>query len=266
VFSVYRLSDPAEPWHYRYVGKGKNPEGRCMAHIRHALNISAKTTHKVNWLRTLLFAKPFRYPIIEVIESVETEKEAFEFEKYYIEKYRAEGHRLTNLTNGGEGMSGWVPSSETRAKMSAALRDNTHLSGHKHSEETLVKMSAAHKGQKAWNKGKRHSAETLAKLSAASKGRKHSAETLIKMSTAIKKAYENPEYRTKQSAAAKGNTNWLGKKHSDNTRAKLSIAAKNMSNETRAKLRAAALKQHNVTAEDLKSSIAKMKAQLEILC
>jgi len=123
MYSVYRLVDPTEPWHYRYVGKTKgNLERRLNIHIRYALNAYANTTHKVNWLRTLLFAKPFRYPIIEVIESVDIEKEAFELEKHYIAKYRVEGYKLTNSTDGGEGSSGWKPSDETRAKISVVRK------------------------------------------------------------------------------------------------------------------------------------------------
>ena len=65
---------------------------------------------------------------------------------------------LTNMTDGGEGLSGIVHTAETRAKMSAAKKGRTY------SPETRAKMSAA-------RMGKSRSPETRAKI-AASNARK----------------------------------------------------------------------------------------------
>lgn len=52
----------------------------------------------------------------------------------------------------------------------------------KMSKETLKKLSKAHKGQKAWNKGRPHSEETRQRIRAALTGGHHSKETCEKMS------------------------------------------------------------------------------------
>jgi hypothetical protein len=55
---------------------------------------------------------------------------------------------LYNLTNGGEGNVGWIPSEETRAKMSEAQKgDKSHMYGKTRSAETRAKQSAAQKGE-----------------------------------------------------------------------------------------------------------------------
>jgi group I intron endonuclease len=58
------------------------------------------------------------------------------------------------------------------------------------------------------------------------KGKKHTAETKSKMSAAKKGHTHTAETRAKQSAGAKGNTNSKGYKHSDETRAKMSASGK----------------------------------------
>jgi hypothetical protein len=48
---------------------------------------------------------------------------------------------LHNRTDGGDGSSGWVPSEETKRKISEAHKGNTYMLGKTHSEETKRKMS-----------------------------------------------------------------------------------------------------------------------------
>lgn len=147
MFTVYRLVDPIEPEHYRFVGKTKHYlytgrpvklERLLKAHIRQALNERAKTNYKINWLRKLLFAEPFRCPIIEVIKNFEIEERAFEIEKHCITKYRAEGHKLIN-----EGISDKtrVKIGIARVKMNAARK--TNIEADKADVETDLKTSIA---------------------------------------------------------------------------------------------------------------------------
>ncbi len=81
-------------------------------------------------------------------------------------------------------------------------------------------------------KGYKQSAEHRAKISAANKGRKHSKESRKKMSEVAKKVWENPKYREKVTTSNKGKT------LSEDTRAKLSISAKKVweSSEIREKM------------------------------
>lgn len=63
-----------------------------------------------------------------------------------------------------EGRGGrFIPSEETRAKMSLALKGNKNAKGHIRSEEHRRKMSDAQKGNKHWA-GKSHSEESKAKM------------------------------------------------------------------------------------------------------
>jgi len=140
-----------------------------------------------------------------------TEANAFDLERGIIKCLKKAEVKLTNFTDGGEGASGRVATSETRAKISVAKM------GKNISAETRAKMSAA-------KMGKTHSAETRAKLSVAHMGKTLSAETRAKMS------------------AAK-----MGKTFSAEARAKMSVAhmGKNISAETRAKLSAAGTGEKN---------------------
>ena len=80
---------------------------------------------------------------------------------------------LRNKTDGGEGVSGWVPSEETKRKMSEKA------TGRVPTEQARKRMSEARKGQKA-------SEETKRRVGKTSKGRIHSEEARKKMSEAKK--------------------------------------------------------------------------------
>jgi hypothetical protein len=147
-----------------------------------------------------------------------TEAEAFKHEIYMIDvlgrKDLGTGI-LRNRTNGGEGPSGWVPSEETRRKMSESSKNP--------SEETRRKISEAQKGHTV-------SEESKKKMSEAQKGKTTSEETRKRMSEA-KKGENNHNYgktaseetRRKISEAKKGeNHHMYGKTHSEETRRKIS--------------------------------------------
>jgi hypothetical protein len=146
-----------------------------------------------------------------------TEEEAFRHEIYMIAVFGRKDLGtgiLHNLTNGGDGVSGF-----------------------KHSEETKRKQSEAHKGEKSPNYGKTFSEETRKKLSDAQKGRTHSEETKIKMSEVHKGENHylygkthSEETKIKMSETRKGKT------FSEEHRRKISEANKNPSEETRRKL------------------------------
>lgn len=80
------------------------------------------------------------------------------------------------------------------------------------------------------NLGSKRTPETRKKMSASLigntrwVGKVHSLETKAKMSTALKGRKVTPEHRTKISAAMKGNTNCAGRVMTDETRAKISAS------------------------------------------
>lgn len=123
---------------------------------------------------------------VEVVATGLNWEQACDLEELMILEY---GRRdlatgtLVNMTAGGEGAKGRIPSKETRQKISA-----THK-GKKLSTETRQKISDAGKGENNHNYGKKFSAEHRQKMSAALKGvnapwygKKHSAETRQKIS------------------------------------------------------------------------------------
>lgn len=88
------------------------------------------------------------------------DKELDFWEKYYIKELNTRVPYGYNLTDGGDGTTGYTHSAETKRKISE---------GHKglvHSQETRKKLSEA-------NKGKHLSEETRKKMSETRKGEKH---------------------------------------------------------------------------------------------
>ena len=145
-----------------------------------------------------------------------TEEEAFRHEIYMIAVFGRKDLGtgiLHNLTDGGDGASGYVFSEETKRKQSEAHKGNTTWLGKTHSEETKRKMSDT-------RKGKTHSEETKRKQSEAKKGKTFSEESKRKMSEAQKGKSLSEETRRKMSETRKG------KIPSKETRRKLSEARK----------------------------------------
>lgn len=98
-----------------------------------------------------------------------TEDLAFELEKEIISTLRKDGYSLCNLTDGGEGSSGIIVSSETRKKISAIHK------GVPKKPEAIAKTRSAHLGKVV-------SEDVRLNMSLAQIGKKHTKETKIKMS------------------------------------------------------------------------------------
>jgi group I intron endonuclease len=141
-----------------------------------------------------------------------------------IDVYRRRGIRLINITSGGEGTPGWVPSEETRKKIGEAnkytpkVKGEQHgMYGKKHTPESLAKMSEA-QSKREWGKkhpfyGKRHSEETKQKISKNRKGKMtgednpfygktHTPEALEKMRAVHIGSKASEETKAKQKASA----------------------------------------------------------------
>lgn len=107
-----------------------------------------------------------------------------EAERRWITHYKTENCALTNLTEGGEGTPGYIPTAETRAKMSVA-----HL-GLKQTPESTAKTRAALLGRK-------QSPEHVAKLSAARKGKPIPAATTA-AALKVRGSKQSPEHIAKR--------------------------------------------------------------------
>jgi hypothetical protein len=154
-----------------YVGKGTGK--RCTVRSHHHRNEF--------WQRTEKKAGGF---CVRMVAKDVDEELAFLVEQERISQLRTVGIRLCNMTNGGDGTSGWVKtpewkrkvgekhkgkviSKETRAKISASVK----ASGYVHSLEVRQKIADTHKGHQR-TLGLKHSAETKLKMSHANKGNK----------------------------------------------------------------------------------------------
>jgi hypothetical protein len=102
----------------RYIGKSTSGMTRPRNHGKPSR--LKDDGHRANWIRSLK-REGLTYSIA-VLEEVPTMEALYEREMWWIAFGRACGWPLTNLTNGGDGMHGWVASPETRARISAAAK------------------------------------------------------------------------------------------------------------------------------------------------
>jgi len=222
-----------------YIGKGTR--GRAYASANHRIK-APKEKERIHILKDNL-----------------TEDEAYDLEKLYIKMFgRVDLGTgiLRNLSDGGEGPTGYKttpeqrrkialsrmgekhplygvsPSEETKEKQRQALQgrfvgEKNPMYNQTHTEENRKKISDRHKGVPKSeehkrkiaeaNKGKVNSEETRRKISEANKGRQ---------SSFLGKTHTE-ETKKKISESKIGNTYFLGKKHTEEAKKKISIAAKN---------------------------------------
>lgn len=187
---VYALSS-SEDGEIRYIGQTKlTISRRVSGHISNSLR---EKTHKARWIQSVITAGH----TIESTILVEDAEWCVD-EMRLIQVHRVNGTRLTNATDGGEGMIN--PSAETREKISVSLLGNSHALGHRHSQETRLSIAGSHTGMK-------RSTEQRAKMSVAQKGKTVS-----------------PETREKIRNSAMGNTNAKGCVRTELQRANMSAA------------------------------------------
>lgn len=190
---IYCLKDPVTG-DVRYIGKTDNLKKRFSEHIKGS---AKKKTYLGNWLKSLSGEKP----ILAVLHEVSEGESWAEEERRYISCARALGMDLVNLTDGGDGTPGWVPTPENRASMSEAMRRTwtperrATVIGVPLSPERRASISAALKGVPVGP----FSPEHCAAMSAASKGVSKSAAHRENM-----KGSKSPEHCAAMRAARKG--------------------------------------------------------------
>jgi len=170
-----------------YVGKGADIHARWSKHKR---LLKANKHYNIHLQRAWnkYGAKVFRFQTLEhcAIEQLD------EREKHHIAIYKARGLAY-NLTDGGDGMLGNIPTAETRAKLSAA---NKGKKLPPFSDEHCARISAG-------NLGKKKSPEAIAKRLNTIKGRKYpplSDEHKRKIGLAHKGRPKSPEQMAKMTA------------------------------------------------------------------
>jgi hypothetical protein len=138
------------------------------------------------WSKTRKIRLPANKDCIVFLRSRLTEREAFDWEIFYIARYgRIDNGTgiLRNLTDGGEGASGFTMPREAVERVAALNR------GLKRSEEAKAKMSAAKMGERHFRWGQKIPEETKVKMSEAAKLRNQRPEYIDNLSKS-KEVYE----------------------------------------------------------------------------
>ena len=184
-FYTYLYRDPSRNNEPIYVGKGKGD--RAFVHLKRCGN-------RMFANRLAKMKRNGINPVIEFLCTNVDEELAFLVEAEAIDKYgrRDNGKgTLLNHTNGGDGISGYAHTAETKRKIAEAKLGSTH------STETKKRLSECQKGKPrpiesvektaASNRGKTRTAETKQRMSAWQIGRKMTAEAKAKMSAVASK-------------------------------------------------------------------------------
>lgn len=159
---IYGLFDP-NTQELRYIGYTSNQTKRYCDHHRKAR--LASKSHKNSWIKSLVSKS--QKAEMYILEEYQTAEELPQAEIELIEYYRSIGCDLTNGTNGGEGNNGRKHSDETKMKMSIAHK------GKKISDEHKNNLSIVAKSQKRKppsRKGAKMSEESKQKISENKKG------------------------------------------------------------------------------------------------
>ncbi len=179
-----------------YAGKSNMPPIRFKVHMKYSSNED---------LRELVAEKGAESFGLIILEKTGffTPRGWVKREKFWVKKFRKEGHPLCNKNDGGQGPT--EHTEETLAKMGVALSGDNNprgFLGKHHTKETLVKLSKPRSEKTKAKMRKPKSEKTKAKISKANMGHEVTEETRAKISRA--------------------NT---GKKHSESHRAKLANAS-----------------------------------------
>lgn len=231
IYYVYILRDPRKEDEPFYVGKGKDK--RAESHLNSNKEDNPFKTNVINKIKA-----DGLNPVIEYHSENLTESVALNQEIALIKQY---GRRdlglgpLTNLTDGGEGTSGYIRTEESQAKW----YESRKISGYKHSADVIDKIAKS-------NTGKKRSEETKRKLSESHLGKPQSEESNRKRSE-TQKGRTLPEKQKlflSESRMGKGNPMFgkespmKGRTHSEETKDKIRAARKLQvtSEETRQKM------------------------------
>lgn len=219
--TIYALCS-TEDMRERYVGQTiASLPARLQNHFRHAYHPRTQHRHVSRWIRRVI-EDGFDVDIIPL----QFDAAWGEDEKWWIAQYRANGFRLTNATDGGDGALGVVWGNERRQQLSQIMKGKPKSAAHRAALSearkgvplapgVAEKVSAALKGKVPKNltalhqrqKGRPLSAERRAVISTALKGRRVTDVDILRANlrkAAAARGPNPPETRAKISAALKG--------------------------------------------------------------
>lgn len=129
---IYALTDP-DSAEVRYIGKTIRPKERLQNHCN-----DKTSCHRVHWIQSLIAAG--KRPALIILECLSADADWQAAEKRWIADARTKGWRLTNSTDGGDGVVNL--SGESKARMLQTWK------GRKHRPESLLKIGAASRGRR----------------------------------------------------------------------------------------------------------------------
>lgn len=156
---------------------------------------------------------------VVIVKDHLSEIEALSLEMERIKERRYSGTNLCNLTDGGEGVSGYKHSDETRSKLSLAHKGrkkpehSRRLIGRKDSDETRSRKAVSAKGRvfspetraklARARTGKSASEQTKKRLRESHAGKVHSVETKLKMKRSQEAAWKDRDKERHRNAVTK---------------------------------------------------------------
>lgn len=164
-----------------YIGKGNG---------RRAYDMNMRNKYWKN-----IVAK-YGSPIVEILANWKTEEEALRHEKLLISSFKDMGFKLANLTDGGEGVSGYKHNEFALQKMRGRTGILSPMFGKPKSAEVKLKISQSKIGIKK-------SEEFKKKISISLKGRVFSVEHLKNISNSLKGKLFTQEHKDKIKANSK---------------------------------------------------------------
>ena len=229
IFYLYIYLDPRKTGKFNYdkykfnyepfyVGKGKGD--RIYQHLN-----EKGSNNKLKFNKIQKIKRKGLEPIIQKLYEDGFEKDVFEKEIELIKligRYDLGLGPLCNLTNGGEGSSGYKFTKKDIEKISLttkeAMKDiqirkkiSVAVTGRKHSLEIREKLRIVNNGENNPMYGKHHSLKAKEKISVAQSGKNnnmygkhHRLETIEKMSKKTKETWKNSEIKKKMIEAMKG--------------------------------------------------------------
>lgn len=115
MYFVYYLQDPRNS-NKGYIGKTCDLKKRLALHYS-PYSLKDKTI-KNNWIKKL--KKQGLNPLVKILATVRTNKEANRLEKYFIKDFKSEGFILVNGTPGGDGWAKGFKMPKTKARLNGA--------------------------------------------------------------------------------------------------------------------------------------------------
>lgn len=120
---IYALTYPGTD-DVRYVGKTvRSPRKRHKEHIAAALNNPRLPVHR--WVASLY--RRGLWSCLWHLEMVPETEDWAARERYWIKRFRNDGHDLLNLTEGGEGLPGMPRPQAVRDAIAAGLRTGSYF-------------------------------------------------------------------------------------------------------------------------------------------